>query len=313
MGQKANFNVKNKKIELLKKVGIAILVAIILYATIKAIDSVKTDLKNAKQTNNGELASYNTESGYNSLEELLSKYNAEFVRIEETRDFTKIYLKFKYDLFTDEISNESYFNNISKSLAYFLNYRNFEMIDETKNIDIKIYCKKPNITEIVINDDPNYYLNQETNINRGKQNPEETRFTIQAPELQALIDGDWDESKVDWGTRESTCDKYQIYFDEGIKYKVVARKVYNVIFTEKYQGQVELLLNEQKLLKDQINVYRKISEESVKMKEIQKEKIDKLKLEQNMNKDILNRVRKYIQRHFSMDTQQELLKSIGKI
>jgi hypothetical protein len=81
---------------------------------------------------------------------------------------------------------------------------------------------------------------------------------------------------------------------------------------EKYQGQVELLLNEQKLLKDQINVYRKISEESVKMKEIQKEKIDKLKLEQNMNKDILNRVRKYIQRHFSMDTQQELLKLIEK-
>ena len=81
---------------------------------------------------------------------------------------------------------------------------------------------------------------------------------------------------------------------------------------EKYQGQVELLLNEQKLLKDQINVYRKISEESIKMKEIQKEKIDKLKLEQNMNKDILNRLKKYIQRHFSMDTQQELLKLIEK-
>ena len=48
------------------------------------------------------------------------------------------------------------------------------------------------------------------------------------------------------------------------------------------------------------------------MKEIQKEKIDKLKLEQNMNKDILNRVRKYIQRHFSMDTQLELLKLIEK-
>ena len=81
---------------------------------------------------------------------------------------------------------------------------------------------------------------------------------------------------------------------------------------ERFQGQVELLLNEQKLLKDQINVYRKISEESIKMKEIQKEKINKLKLEQNMNKDILNRVKKYIQRHFSMDTQAELLKLIEK-
>ena len=81
---------------------------------------------------------------------------------------------------------------------------------------------------------------------------------------------------------------------------------------ERYQSQVDLLLNEQKLLKDQINVYKKISEESVKMRQIQKEKIEKLKLEENIHKDMLNRLKKYIQRHFSMETQSELLKFIEK-
>ena len=56
---------------------------------------------------------------------------------------------------------------------------------------------------------------------------------------------------------------------------------------ERFQSQVDLLLNEQKLLKEQINVYKKISEESLKMKEMQKEKIEKYKFEENTYKDIL--------------------------
>jgi serine/threonine protein kinase len=81
---------------------------------------------------------------------------------------------------------------------------------------------------------------------------------------------------------------------------------------EKFQGQAELLLNEQKLLKDQIEVYKKISNESIKMKEIQKEKIEQLKLEINIFKDILRRTKKYVQRHFSMDIQTEILKLLDR-
>ena len=81
---------------------------------------------------------------------------------------------------------------------------------------------------------------------------------------------------------------------------------------EKFQGQAELLLNEQKLLKDQIEVYKRISNESIKMKEIQKEKIEQLKLEINIFKDILRRTKKYVQRHFSMDIQTEILKLLDR-
>ena len=82
--------------------------------------------------------------------------------------------------------------------------------------------------------------------------------------------------------------------------------------SEKFQGQAELLLNEQKLLKDQIEVYKRISNESIKMKEIQKEKIEQLKLEINIFKDILRRTKKYVQRHFSMDIQTEILKLLDR-
>ena len=81
---------------------------------------------------------------------------------------------------------------------------------------------------------------------------------------------------------------------------------------ERFQSQVDLLLNEQKLLKEQINVYKKISEESLKMKEMQKEKIEKYKFEENTYKDILKKAKKYIQRHFSAETQMDLLKILEK-
>ncbi len=81
---------------------------------------------------------------------------------------------------------------------------------------------------------------------------------------------------------------------------------------ERFESQVDLLLNEQKLLKEQIKVYKKISEESLKMKEMQKEKIEKFKFEENTYKDILKRAKKYIQRHFSAETQMDLLKILDK-
>ena len=81
---------------------------------------------------------------------------------------------------------------------------------------------------------------------------------------------------------------------------------------ERFQSQVDLLLDEQKLLKEQIKIYKKISQESLKIKDMQKEKIEKFKLELNTYKDILKRAKYYIQRHFSAETQMELLKRLDK-
>ena len=87
--------------------------------------------------------------------------------------------------------------------------------------------------------------------------------------------------------------------DELYGYKIKA---------EKFQGQVDLLLNEQKLLKDQIRIYKKISEETLKMKEMQKETIDKLKLDINILKEVIKKTKKYVQQHFSMNVQNDMLR-----
>jgi serine/threonine protein kinase len=81
---------------------------------------------------------------------------------------------------------------------------------------------------------------------------------------------------------------------------------------ETYKSQVDLLLDEQKLLKDQIKVYRKTVKESLAINDMQKEKLDKLKLEENIYKDMISKTKKYIQRHFSKEIQNELLKILDK-
>ena len=77
---------------------------------------------------------------------------------------------------------------------------------------------------------------------------------------------------------------------------------------ERYQSQTEMLLNEQKILKDQINVYKKISSESKKMVEIHKEYIKKCENNEYILQDIIKRTKKYIKTHFSVSVQKDLFK-----
>ena len=81
---------------------------------------------------------------------------------------------------------------------------------------------------------------------------------------------------------------------------------------ERYQSQTEMLLNEQKILKDQIKIYRKIASESSKMNEIQKENIQKYKINEDVYQDILKRIKRYIKSHFSVGVQNELFKLLEK-
>ena len=52
---------------------------------------------------------------------------------------------------------------------------------------------------------------------------------IQSPELQKLIYENWNIRKANFGTEDSSCDEYDIYFDEGIKVRTVAGKAFNIV------------------------------------------------------------------------------------
>lgn len=234
MGQKVNYN-KSKKnnIKIIGIVFLSLFVLVILFRTFKNLkDSLPIDLESPDKAE-----FYFSVKDYKTIEELIASYNCKFIRKEETSDLLKLYLQFEVDLYSGNNSNENYFLNMSKVIAEFIDYKNFELIDNNKNIDIEVKCENPNIIEYKINGDLNYYLNHDSKSNKSLST-KMTDFSIQSKELQNLIDKGWNEKNVDWGTKESTCNGYNIYFDEGIKYKNVSTDIFNIIFTSKYNGQV---------------------------------------------------------------------------
>ncbi len=239
MGQKVNFN--KKKNNSLKLIMIIIIVLLILLYLIKV---VKDNIHSTHEDTSPKIDNtiHYDINDYNSIEALLASHNCKVNSKSETSDLLKLDVSFGENLYDGETSNERYFNTICNLVAEYIKYKNFSLVDNSKKIKIEVKCEENKIIEIKINDDVNYYLNQDSFINKNLSN-NVTNFNIQSPELQALIDGDWDETKVNFGTRESICDGYNIYFDEGIEYRVVNRKVYNVIFTSKYSGQIAGTLN----------------------------------------------------------------------
>ena len=242
MGEKVNFNTKknNSNRKKIKIIGIILICIFVIYFIIQGVIKAYKSLPN----NNVELkkAYYNV-SEYGSLEEILKNYQCKLVSKDETNGILTAYVSFNVNLYTGNTSNERHFTNLCRIIAEFQKFKNFNLIDNEKDINIEVKCSGTKIVELKINGDLNYYLNHDSEINSKQSVTPITRLTIQSKELQQLINENWDETKVDWGTRDSVCDNYKILFEEGIEYKTIGRQVFNVIYTSKYSGSISNNLN----------------------------------------------------------------------
>lgn len=242
MGERVNFNRKSTNSKKKKRILIFVVILIIVIVFCLLIKNYIDYYKLHQSNDTSNLLSYDI-SAYASLEELLYAYDVEFVRIDNSTDIDKIYVMFSKNLYTNGKSNQSYFKGVINVVAEYNNFYSFELIDLTRDIEIKVVCEDQIINQIIINGDENYYLNKDSDINANKENVIITPFTIQSEELQAFIDNNWKDTNINIGTKESRCNEYDIYFDEGIKYKKVSGEVFNLIFTEQYTGQVAGGLN----------------------------------------------------------------------
>ena len=242
MGNKVDYRPKkNKKvIKYLKIFGIVIVSLIIIYFIIQSFLRAYRATISPDSSNSN--LHYNINE-YDSLEELLSAYGCVYISEISTSDLIKITVKFDRDLYTNETSNENYFMAIVNVVAEYEDYKSFELVDESRNIDIVVTCENSSMVQIQINGDENYYLNQDSLINLRKNEVAITDFTIDSSELTMLINNEWNPSNLNIGTRDSSCDGYEIYFDEGFKYKIFGRIVYNFIFTDKYTNSIVSGLN----------------------------------------------------------------------
>lgn len=224
-----------------KNIKKILIISLILLVT---IISVRNLILQARERANMETKVYTSVSDFKNIKEIVEYMGCTYIKqgksTSELFD-TDIYLKFKYALYTDEVSNEEYYYRMIALMLGFLNYESIRLIDQENDIVIAIQAdnQKQEITNLLINGKSNYFANQETLKSiELYQTFDIAEIKIQAKEITDLIKNNWAIKEIEVGTKESSYNGYDIYFDEGIEVKTINKKVFNIIFTEKYENEV---------------------------------------------------------------------------
>lgn len=224
------FDEKQKRAIILTIVAILLIVIIFLVISVIAI-------KNSNRTNiNVEIS-----TGYTSIKQIVEANGCKYKKDTYLADReypTEVELNFKYDLYTDDESNEEFYMKLINELAQFLRYTNLKLTDEDKDITIEILCKDGSIYSITINGIADYFIYMDSQISVSKyQEIKSVSLNPTSDVLRTLVENNWS-SNIDCGTRDSIFQNYFIFFDEGIKYRKIGSSIYNIIFTDKYLGEV---------------------------------------------------------------------------
>lgn len=222
----------------IKIIGFVIVILILLIVVVRAVI-----LYNQKQ-NQFENKTYDSIEDFYTVEEVAKYMDCEYIREEKPKNLSydlDIYLKFKYDLYTDGASNKNYFYRAIVLFAQVTGYQNIRLIDDSKSIVIAVVGDSDNkkIKKIYINGKENYFGEEDTIKELEKyQTAATTRITVNSKILQEIINNHWNTTKVKLGTQESKLDDYEIYFDEGYRVKKSATTIFNIDFMEQYKEPV---------------------------------------------------------------------------
>ena len=219
-----NMDKTTKKIIIL---AVAFIIVIIL------LNSILNYLENKSKNEN--------DNKFTSIQEILENYGCTYIKETKSKDKDynlDIYLKFKYNTFEGNESKKRFYENIIGDLSDFIQ-DNFKLIDEEKKITVEV--SKYNVSDNIIysytiNGIDNYFNIEESKkilASYEDNNDENISFEINSNILKELINSDWKKDNINFGTKESTCDGYDIYFDEGIEVRTISGKVYNIVFTSK--------------------------------------------------------------------------------
>lgn len=176
-----------------------------------------------------------------TIEDVVNYYRCKFISEEISEDENydiDVYLEFCMPLYEEEESNETFYNNIIKDIARIAAYRDLRLIDEKNDIKIEVICEDYKIYNIIINGIEDYFIYMDSLLSLRKYKEiETTEFFINSPIIVDAINNNWSKD-INLGTRDSIYNQYNIYNDEGIKVRNIDSRIYNIIFTKKYQGAV---------------------------------------------------------------------------
>lgn len=231
----SSYKKRNKKKKFTRKQIIMIVVAIIVFAFLSALVA-RALTRNVEENT----LSMSSEEIQKLVEDLGCEYISDSDSTEEGYS-KEIYLVFDTDTVVDGKTQKARYTNIFRGLVVGTGYKSLILIDSSRDLTIKIKCKNYGIESILINDQDQYDYFSSLVEKEAKKNPLEIELvsmTVNSGELQNLMNNAWQTANVAFGTKESTFNKYDIYFDEGIEVRTVEKKLYNIVFTSKYKGEV---------------------------------------------------------------------------
>ena len=116
---------------------------------------------------------------------------------------------------------------------------NYRLIDEERNLIVRVYVNKDKTINYTINDTDNYFENLKSLYTlNNKKDENTTKVNIISKELQSMIDNNWIRKNVNLGQKTSTYENYDVYWNNGYKIRTINNKIYNIVFIKNYQGQV---------------------------------------------------------------------------
>ena len=199
---------------------------------------------------------YTSIEDFDTIKEVVEYMGSEYIDDYRTNSnyIRKVELKFKYLPYNeDKTSNENYYNQMIGFIAEVIGYSNFILHDAENEIEVRVQCD-PNSRSVVnvnINNIDNYFsVNDNTNAISSYTKVNNIDTIINSVELIKLINNNWGYSEELFGTKDSYYSNYDIFFDEGIETRVIKNeiltdesetdinKVFNIVFTKKYNKSV---------------------------------------------------------------------------
>ncbi len=226
---------KNKN--LYKTIKITLIVLLIVFIVLLLIIG-------SREINMQNTPIYSTIEEMPDVETLINQMYGKYIKMEDSKDekyYKDIYVELKYGLYEGEESQKDFYNSLIIAVAQKMNYDNVRVIDEEKQIELKIVCDKENgqLIGSYINGDTNFfghYESQKALANYKKMKT--TELNIESVEINTLIQNGWDKNKLSIGEPENQVDEYIEYATFGINIYEIDEKVFNLIFDDRYEGTV---------------------------------------------------------------------------
>lgn len=225
---------KEKKIRILKIAIFSIIIILMIWIATIVVGYI-TDFKPTDQT------------ALSSLDQVLAYQEIQLLQMKESMDGDSsdfdiyLYVKFPHPTFEGNEINDTYYNESIDLIADVIGYKNIEILDDDKGLKIDIYGNQTTqeIEKVMINGEENYFDHLSSKVAVSSISEEKIMdIEIQNDIVKNAILNKWSTKGMNYGSKDTTINQYDVYFDEGIEVRNIADKIYNIVFTDKYTSQI---------------------------------------------------------------------------